>query len=205
MARDWAANHTEPAGVLGHLLQRARTVPAERRAVLLHQLERPGGMPTTGCQFLDLLVRELAWELRRGGGLDLGPVPYGPESGGLDERSPCYAELGGLDVLLPSSAGSNGDAPAAVGLSLGTEALDEREVRLVCGGAGSKVDAPTALAVPLGGERLGQKSCCGAAESKVSDASAGPDGKNRSDMVEVRLGLGLAHVFLLCGQVLLTP
>lgn len=190
VARDLAANHTEPAIILSHLLQRARAVPAERRAVLLRQLERPGGMPTTGGRSFDVLVRELARELRGGGGLDVARLPHGPELGELDVvRVPYDMESGGLDARLSSSAGLKGAALAAVALSLGTEELGGREVRLLNGGAGSKVDAPTALGVPLGCDELGKSLCCGAAEPKASGASTGPGDSNPRAMVKVRMGL----------------
>lgn len=100
---DWAANHNDPAVVLGHLLQEARTATAKRRAVLLRQLERPGDDMSTACRFLDFLVRTLTRELR--GGLDVQQLPYRarskadspatamPRGGpGLDKSSPCGAE-----------------------------------------------------------------------------------------------------------------
>lgn len=101
---DWAANHSDPAIVLDHLLQEAKTATAERRAVLLRQLERRGDDTSTTGRFLDILVGALARELR--GGSEVQHFPCGAKSkaadapaealpfsgSGLDKNSPCGAE-----------------------------------------------------------------------------------------------------------------
>lgn len=79
---DWAANHSDPALVLVHLLQEARTATPERRAVLLRQLDRPDEDTSTDGRFLGVLVRALARELR--GGLEVQQLPYGARSKAAD-------------------------------------------------------------------------------------------------------------------------
>ena len=93
---DWAANHSDPAIVLDHLLQEAKTATAERRAVLLRQLERPGDDTSTAGRFLDILVGALARELR--GGLEGQQLPYGAKSKAADAPAPALPFSGsGLD------------------------------------------------------------------------------------------------------------